>query len=124
MTLLKLESFFYMQRDAHSFFNSKCSIIFQSLLLVQEIIFTHTSSFAFSISKRIYPPSNKHRLENKRPSHSNTTRLTLIFQVSEVQGQQIKKNNNGHPLMTKPIHGVIIDIGDIMEVTDHNKIIT
>lgn len=47
--------------------------------------------------------------------HSDATGLTLLIQVNEVQGLQIKKERKWVPI--KPVPGaIIINVGDIMEV--------
>ena len=49
--------------------------------------------------------------------HSDATGLTLLVQVNEVQGLQIKKNGKWVPI--RPVPGAfIVNIGDIIEVTN------
>ncbi|KAL3499846.1 hypothetical protein ACH5RR_038939 [Cinchona calisaya] len=52
--------------------------------------------------------------------HSDATGLTLLVQVTEVQGLQIKKNCKWVPI--KPIPGaIIINIGDVMEIMSNGE---
>ena len=47
--------------------------------------------------------------------HSDATGLTLLLQVNDVQGLQIKKNGKWLPV--KPVPGAfIVNIGDVIEV--------
>ncbi|KAI3718357.1 hypothetical protein L6452_19224 [Arctium lappa] len=53
-------------------------------------------------------------------SHSDQTGLTLLVQVNEVQGLQIKKNSKWVPI--KPIpRSIIVNIGDIMEIMSNGE---
>lgn len=48
--------------------------------------------------------------------HSDPAGLTLLFQVNEVEGLQIKKNGKWIPI--RPLPGaMIVNIGDALEVT-------
>ncbi|XP_059656744.1 S-norcoclaurine synthase 1-like [Cornus florida] len=52
--------------------------------------------------------------------HSDATGLTLLVQVNDVQGLQIKKNCKWVPV--KPIPGaIIINIGDVMEIMSNGE---
>ncbi|CAK9148383.1 unnamed protein product [Ilex paraguariensis] len=52
--------------------------------------------------------------------HSDATGMTLLIQVNEVQGLQIKKNHKWIPV--KPVPGaIIINIGDIMEIMSNGE---
>ncbi|XP_027166746.1 S-norcoclaurine synthase 1-like [Coffea eugenioides] len=52
--------------------------------------------------------------------HSDATGLTLLVQVNDVQGLQIKKSNTWVPI--KPIPGaIIINIGDTMEIMSNGE---
>lgn len=62
-----------------------------------------------------YPPCMQANKVIGLTPHSDATGLTLLVQVNDVQGLQIKKNNKWVPV--KPIPGaIIINIGDVMEV--------
>lgn len=62
-----------------------------------------------------YPPCMQANKVIGLTPHSDATGLTLLVQVNDVQGLQIKKNNKWIPV--KPIPGaIIINIGDVMEV--------
>ena len=70
------------------------------------------------IRMNYYPPCQQADKVIGQTSHSDAIGLTLLVQVNDVQGLQIKKTNTWVPI--KPIPGeIIINIGDIMEVTDH-----
>ncbi|KAF5180432.1 2-oxoglutarate (2OG) and Fe(II)-dependent oxygenase superfamily protein [Thalictrum thalictroides] len=52
--------------------------------------------------------------------HSDATGLTLLLQVNEVQGLQIRKNGIWVPI--KPIAGaLIVNIGDVIEIMTNGK---
>ncbi|CAI9761684.1 unnamed protein product [Fraxinus pennsylvanica] len=52
--------------------------------------------------------------------HSDATGLTLLIQVNEVQGLQIKKDRQWVPI--KPVPGaIIINVGDIMEIMSNGE---
>ena len=44
--------------------------------------------------------------------------LTLLVQVDEVQGLQIKRNGKWIPIRPVPAGAFIVNIGDILEVTN------
>lgn len=68
------------------------------------------------IRMNYYPPCSQADKVIGFAPHSDATGLTLLVQVNEVQGLQIKKNSKWVPI--KPIPGaIIINIGDVMEVT-------
>ena len=68
------------------------------------------------IRMNYYPPCLRADKVIGLAPHSDATGLTLLVQVNEVQGLQIKKNSKWVPI--KPIPGaIIINIGDVMEVT-------
>lgn len=67
------------------------------------------------IRMNYYPPCMQANKVIGLTPHSDATGLTLLVQVNDVQGLQIKKNNKWIPV--KPIPGaIIINIGDVMEV--------
>ncbi|XP_071727648.1 oxoglutarate-dependent flavonoid 7-O-demethylase 1-like [Rutidosis leptorrhynchoides] len=62
-----------------------------------------------------YPPCPEAEKVLGLTPHSDATGLTLLVQVNEVQGLQIKKNSKWVPI--KPVHGsIIVNIGDVMEI--------
>ncbi|XP_071917962.1 protein SRG1-like [Coffea arabica] len=66
------------------------------------------------IRMNYYPPCQQADKVIGQTSHSDAIGLTLLVQVNDVQGLQIKKTNTWVPI--KPIPGeIIINIGDIME---------
>lgn len=70
------------------------------------------------IRMNYYPPCMQAEKVIGLTPHSDATGLTLLVQVNEVQGLQIKKDAKWVPI--KPIPGaIIINIGDIMEVNKH-----
>lgn len=67
------------------------------------------------IRMNYYPPCAQASKVIGLAPHSDSTALTLLIQVNEVEGLQIKKNGKWIPV--KPISGAfIINIGDVMEV--------
>nr|XP_043627330.1 S-norcoclaurine synthase 1-like [Erigeron canadensis] len=72
------------------------------------------------IRMNYYPPCPEaHKVVGLAP-HSDATGLTLLVQVNEVQGLQIKKNSKWVPI--KPILGsIIVNIGDVMEIMSNGE---
>ncbi|CBI33969.3 hypothetical protein VitviT2T_002354 [Vitis vinifera] len=52
--------------------------------------------------------------------HSDATGLTLLVQVNEVQGLQIKKNGKWVPIKPVP-DGLVVNIGDIIEIMSNGE---
>lgn len=72
------------------------------------------------IRMNYYPPCREARKVLGLAPHSDATGLTLLVQVNEVQGLQIKKNSKWVPI--KPIPGsIIVNIGDVLEVMYSTK---
>ena len=72
------------------------------------------------IRMNYYPPCRQADKVFGASPHSDGTGLTLLVQVNDVQGLQIKKSNTW--LHIKPIPGaIIINIGDIMVINDHQN---
>uniref|UniRef100_A0A251VAV5 Putative oxoglutarate/iron-dependent dioxygenase n=1 Tax=Helianthus annuus TaxID=4232 RepID=A0A251VAV5_HELAN len=68
----------------------------------------------------VYPPCPEARKVLGKTPHSDATGLTLLVQVNEVQGLQMKKNSKWVPI--KPIPGsIIVNIGDVLEVINYQK---
>lgn len=64
-----------------------------------------------------YPPCPKADKVLGISSHTDATGLTLLLQVSDVQGLQIKKDGKWFPV--DPLPGAfVVNIGDILEVTN------
>ncbi|KAI3733803.1 hypothetical protein L6452_13259 [Arctium lappa] len=73
-----------------------------------------------SIRMNYYPPCRVADKVLGLAPHSDQTGLTLLVQVNEVQGLQIKKNSKWVPI--KPIPGsIIVNIGDIMEIMSNGE---
>lgn len=67
------------------------------------------------IRMNYYPPCKQANKVMGLTPHSDATGLTILVQVNEVHGLQIKRNGKWVPI--KPIPGAfIINIGDIIEV--------
>ncbi|XP_027181618.1 codeine O-demethylase-like [Coffea eugenioides] len=72
------------------------------------------------IRMNYYPPCQQADKVIGLTPHSDATTLTLLVQVNDVQGLQIKKNNTWVPI--RPIPGaIIINIGDIMEIMSNGE---
>lgn len=66
-----------------------------------------------------YPPCIQANKVIGLTPHSDATGLTLLIQVNDVQGLQIKKN--GKWISIEPIPGAfIVNIGDVFEVISYN----
>ncbi|KAL3499847.1 hypothetical protein ACH5RR_038940 [Cinchona calisaya] len=72
------------------------------------------------IRMNYYPPCSRADTVIGLAPHSDATGLTLLVQVSDVQGLQIKKNNTWLPI--EPIPGaIIVNIGDTMEIMSNGE---
>ncbi|XP_057510911.1 S-norcoclaurine synthase 1-like [Actinidia eriantha] len=72
------------------------------------------------IRMNYYPPCEHASKVMGLTPHSDATGLTLLIQVNEVQGLQIKKNGKWVPI--KPIPGaIIINIGDVLEILSNGE---
>ena len=69
------------------------------------------------VRMNFYPPCVQANKAMGLTAHSDATGLTLLLQVNDVQGLQIKKNGKWVPV--KPIPGAfIINVGDVIEVNN------
>ena len=67
------------------------------------------------VRMNFYPPCKEANKVMGLSPHSDATGLTLLAQVNDVQGLQVKKDGKWVPI--KPIPGAfIVNIGDIIEV--------
>ncbi|XWS49217.1 hypothetical protein CRYUN_Cryun13aG0144700 [Craigia yunnanensis] len=72
------------------------------------------------IRMNYYPPCAQTSKVFGLAPHSDVAGLTLLIQVDEVEGLQIKKNGNWVPV--KPIPGAfIINIGDVIEIMSNGE---
>ncbi|KAK1430991.1 hypothetical protein QVD17_14167 [Tagetes erecta] len=72
------------------------------------------------IRMNYYPPCPEARKVLGLAPHSDATGLTLLVQVNEVQGLQIKKNSKWVPI--KPIPGsIIVNVGDVLEILSNGE---
>ncbi|XP_027101669.1 S-norcoclaurine synthase 1-like [Coffea arabica] len=72
------------------------------------------------IRMNYYPPCRQADKVFGASPHSDGTGLTLLVQVNDVQGLQIKKSNTWVPI--KPIPGaIIVNIGDMMEIMSNGE---
>ncbi|KAL4324530.1 hypothetical protein GQ457_11G021290 [Hibiscus cannabinus] len=72
------------------------------------------------IRMNYYPPCAQASKVIGLAPHSDSTGLTLLIQVNEVEGLQIKKNGKWIPV--KPIPGAfIVNIGDVMEIMSNGE---
>ncbi|KAJ0769575.1 putative (S)-norcoclaurine synthase [Helianthus annuus] len=72
------------------------------------------------IRMNYYPPCPEARKVLGLAPHSDATGLTLLVQVNEVQGLQIKKNSKWVPI--KPIPGsIIVNVGDVLEIMSNGE---
>ncbi|KAK9059267.1 hypothetical protein SSX86_021886 [Deinandra increscens subsp. villosa] len=77
-------------------------------------------NFTQGIRMNYYPPCPEAGKVLGLAPHSDATGLTLLVQVNEVQGLQIRKNSKWVPI--KPIHGsIIVNIGDVMEIMSNGE---
>ncbi|GMJ12478.1 SENESCENCE-RELATED GENE 1, senescence-related gene 1 [Hibiscus trionum] len=72
------------------------------------------------IRMNYYPPCAQASKVIGLAPHSDSTGLTLLIQVNEVEGLQIKKHGKWIPV--KPISGAfIVNIGDVMEIMSNGE---
>ncbi|KAF5477717.1 hypothetical protein F2P56_004334 [Juglans regia] len=72
------------------------------------------------IRMNYYPPCMQSNKVMGLAPHSDATGLTLLIQVNDVQGLQIKKNDKWVPI--EPIPGAfIVNIGDIIEIVSNGE---
>ncbi|KAG4171453.1 hypothetical protein ERO13_A12G210100v2 [Gossypium hirsutum] len=73
-----------------------------------------------AIRTNYYPPCAEASKVFGASPHSDSTGLTLLLQVNEVEGLQIKKDEKWVPV--KPIPGaLIVNIGDIIEIMSNGE---
>ncbi|XP_050231878.1 S-norcoclaurine synthase 1-like [Mercurialis annua] len=72
------------------------------------------------IRMNYYPPCSQPNKVMGLTTHSDATGLTLLTQLNEIQGLQIK--NNGKWVPIKPIPGAfIVNVGDIIEIMSNGE---
>jgi isopenicillin N synthase-like dioxygenase len=64
-----------------------------------------------------YPPCPQPEQVIGLDAHSDISALTILLQVNEMQGLQIKKDGSWVPINPLP-DAFVINIGDMLEVTD------
>ncbi|XP_062073753.1 S-norcoclaurine synthase 1-like [Humulus lupulus] len=73
-----------------------------------------------SIRINFFPPCMQANKVMGLTPHSDVTGLTILHQVNDVQGLQIKKN--GKWVLVKPVSGAfIVNIGDIIEIMSNGE---
>ncbi|XVE71546.1 hypothetical protein DITRI_Ditri10aG0159600 [Diplodiscus trichospermus] len=65
-----------------------------------------------------YPPCPEPELAIGFNSHSDATALTILLQINEMEGLQIRKNGLWIPVKPLP-NAFVINIGDIMEIVSN-----
>lgn len=65
-----------------------------------------------------YPPCPQPELVMGLNSHTDAIGLTILLQVNDVEGLQIKKDGKWVPVKPQP-DAFIINVGDILEVLDN-----
>lgn len=69
-----------------------------------------------------YPPCPQPELAIGLNSHSDAAGLTILLQVNEMEGLQIRQNGMWIPV--KPLHSAfVVNIGDILEVPIWHNIV-
>ncbi|KAL3520633.1 hypothetical protein ACH5RR_018782 [Cinchona calisaya] len=68
-----------------------------------------------SVRMNYYPPCPQPELVTGLYSHSDAVGLTILLQVNEVEGLQIKKNGAWVPVAPLP-NAFVVNIGDILEI--------
>ncbi|OMO51165.1 Oxoglutarate/iron-dependent dioxygenase [Corchorus olitorius] len=71
-----------------------------------------------AIRMNYYPPCPEPELSIGLNSHSDAAGITILLQINEVEGLQIRKNGAWIPV--KPLaNAFVINIGDIMEIVSN-----
>lgn len=68
-----------------------------------------------SVRMNYYPPCPEPDMTIGFTAHSDADALTILFQLSDVQGLQIRKDGRWIPVEPLP-NAFVCNIGDIMEV--------
>ncbi|KAL2495338.1 2-oxoglutarate (2OG) and Fe(II)-dependent oxygenase superfamily protein [Forsythia ovata] len=68
-----------------------------------------------SMRMNYYPPCPQHELVTGLYPHSDSTALTILLQVNEIEGLQVKKDGVWIPVVPIP-NAFVINIGDILEM--------
>ncbi|KAE8726236.1 Thebaine 6-O-demethylase [Hibiscus syriacus] len=71
-----------------------------------------------SMRMNYYPPCPQPELAIGLKSHSDTLGLTILLQLNEVEGLQIRKNGVWVPIKPLP-NAFVINIGDIIEIVSN-----
>ncbi|TVU48702.1 hypothetical protein EJB05_08347 [Eragrostis curvula] len=73
-----------------------------------------------AVRMNYYPPcAEAHKVVGFAP-HSDSDLLTLVLQVNEVQGLQIKRNDRWIPV--KPAEGAfVVNVGDVLEILTNGR---
>ena len=96
--------------------NSLFGLMARNLGLEPEIILDYFKDQTQSMRINYYPPCPKANMVLGLTPHTDASGLTLLLQVGEVQGLQIKKDSKWFPIEALP-SALIVNIGDILEVT-------
>ncbi|GJN30002.1 hypothetical protein PR202_gb18274 [Eleusine coracana subsp. coracana] len=75
-----------------------------------------------AIRMNYYPPcAEAHKVVGFAP-HSDSDLLTLVLQVNEVQGLQIRGREDGSWVPVKPVEGsLVVNVGDIFEIFTNGR---
>ena len=70
-----------------------------------------------------YPPCPQPELVMGLNAHSDSVALTILLQINEMEGLQIRKN--GRWILVKPLpNAFIVNVGDILEVIPNFRVIS
>jgi isopenicillin N synthase-like dioxygenase len=72
-----------------------------------------------SIRMNYYPPCPQPELVIGLNPHSDATGLTILLQLNEIEGLQIRKDGMWIPVIPLP-SAFVVNIGDILEVNQSN----
>ncbi|KAL6645359.1 hypothetical protein ACP70R_016967 [Stipagrostis hirtigluma subsp. patula] len=95
-------------------------IMSKNLGLDPQVIAEQCISGIQSVRMNYYPPcAEAHKVVGFSP-HSDADLLTLVLQVNEVQGLQIKRNGSWVPV--KPLEGAfVVNVGDIFQIFTNGR---
>ncbi|CAI9095455.1 OLC1v1031409C1 [Oldenlandia corymbosa var. corymbosa] len=107
-------------RELHRICISLCELIARNLGVEFKQFVDMYLECAQPIRMAYYPPCSKADKVIGFSPHSDSSLLTLLVQVNEVEGLQIRKNGKWIPI--KPLPGaIIVNIGDAMEIMTNGE---
>ncbi|KAE8661864.1 S-norcoclaurine synthase 1 [Hibiscus syriacus] len=106
--------------ELHKLVIQLVKLIAQNLKTDPETLSSYFEDVIQGIRMNYYPPCAEASKVLGASPHSDARALTILLQVNEVEGLQIKKNEKWVPV--KPIPGaLIVNIGDMIEIMSNGE---